>query len=78
VICNIIGREINIHLQNNLIRIIRVLEMLVHGSRFRGFEGADSLDPNSLLIEDCDVLIPTALGGVINKYVFFFPNPFSF
>ena len=52
--------------------------MWIHGSRFRGFEGANSLDPNSLLIEDCDVLIPAALGGVINKYVFYFPNPSFF
>ncbi|MCI34230.1 glutamate dehydrogenase 1 isoform 1, partial [Trifolium medium] len=32
----------------------------------KGFNGGDSFDPNSILLEDCDVLIPAALGGVIN------------
>lgn len=32
----------------------------------KGFEGAQELDPQALLAEDCDVLIPAALGGVIN------------
>ncbi|XP_022942361.1 glutamate dehydrogenase 2 [Cucurbita pepo subsp. pepo] len=31
------------------------------------FQGADSMDPNELLIHDCDVLIPCALGGVLNR-----------
>lgn len=33
------------------------------------FQGADSMDPNELLIHDCDVLIPCALGGVLNRFV---------
>ncbi|KAG0622755.1 hypothetical protein M758_3G121100 [Ceratodon purpureus] len=33
----------------------------------QGFEGAENLDPQALLAEDCDVLIPAALGGVINE-----------
>lgn len=33
----------------------------------KGFCGADSIDPNSILVEDCDILIPAALGGVINR-----------
>lgn len=33
----------------------------------KGFHGADSFDANSILLEDCDVLIPAALGGVINR-----------
>ncbi|XP_057548219.1 glutamate dehydrogenase B [Amaranthus tricolor] len=32
-----------------------------------GFHGADAIDPNSIFVEDCDVLIPAALGGVINR-----------
>ncbi|PNX86878.1 glutamate dehydrogenase 1-like protein, partial [Trifolium pratense] len=32
----------------------------------KGFHGGDSIDPKSILVEDCDVLIPAALGGVIN------------
>jgi glutamate dehydrogenase (NAD(P)+) len=34
----------------------------------KGFDGGEAVDSNSLLTEDCDVLIPAALGGVINKY----------
>lgn len=33
----------------------------------KGFCGADSIDPSSILVEDCDILIPAALGGVINR-----------
>uniref|UniRef100_A0A452ZX53 Glutamate/phenylalanine/leucine/valine/L-tryptophan dehydrogenase C-terminal domain-containing protein n=1 Tax=Aegilops tauschii subsp. strangulata TaxID=200361 RepID=A0A452ZX53_AEGTS len=36
-----------------------------HG--IKGFDGGDTVDPTSLLTEECDVLIPAALGGVINK-----------
>jgi len=34
------------------------------------FQGADAMDPNELLVHECDVLIPCALGGVLNKYGF--------
>lgn len=34
----------------------------------KGFHGADPIEDNSVLVEDCDVLIPAALGGVINRY----------
>ncbi|XP_021738270.1 glutamate dehydrogenase B-like [Chenopodium quinoa] len=33
----------------------------------KGFHDADAIDSNSILVEDCDVLIPAALGGVINR-----------
>ncbi|XP_026425543.1 glutamate dehydrogenase 1-like isoform X1 [Papaver somniferum] len=33
----------------------------------KGFGGAQHIDSNSILVEDCDVLIPAALGGVINR-----------
>ncbi|KAL3631615.1 glutamate dehydrogenase (NADP(+)) gdh1 [Castilleja foliolosa] len=33
----------------------------------KGFDGGDYLDPDSILLEDCDILIPAALGGVINR-----------
>lgn len=32
------------------------------------FSGGDSMDPNELLVHECDVLIPCALGGVLNRY----------
>lgn len=38
----------------------------------KGFHGGDSFDSNSILLEDCDVLIPAALGGVINRCFSFF------
>ncbi|KAG5079351.1 hypothetical protein JHK86_003416 [Glycine max] len=33
----------------------------------KGFHGGEAIDPNSILVEDCDVLVPAALGGVINR-----------
>ncbi|KAG6635868.1 hypothetical protein CIPAW_11G072800, partial [Carya illinoinensis] len=33
----------------------------------KDFQGGDSMDPNDLLVHEGDVLIPCALGGVINK-----------
>ncbi|KAJ4882564.1 Glutamate dehydrogenase 1 [Raphanus sativus] len=33
----------------------------------KGFDGAHPIDANSILVEDCDILIPAALGGVINR-----------
>lgn len=36
------------------------------------FPGADGLDPNELLVHECDVLIPCALGGVLNRYFHIF------
>lgn len=32
------------------------------------FQGADAMDPNELLVHECDVLIPCALGGVLNRF----------
>ncbi|MCA0777068.1 hypothetical protein KUO10_23320, partial [Vibrio vulnificus] len=29
----------------------------------KGFDGAHPIDANSILVEDCDILIPAALGG---------------
>uniref|UniRef100_A0A803R5F6 Glutamate dehydrogenase n=2 Tax=Cannabis sativa TaxID=3483 RepID=A0A803R5F6_CANSA len=31
------------------------------------FQGGDVIDPKDLLVHECDVLIPCALGGVLNK-----------
>ncbi|KAI3949026.1 hypothetical protein MKW98_021632 [Papaver atlanticum] len=33
----------------------------------KDFQGGDSMDSNELLVHDCDVLIPCALGGVLHK-----------
>ena len=36
------------------------------------FQGADGMNPNELLVHECDVLIPCALGGVLNRSTLFF------
>ncbi|KAK9671659.1 hypothetical protein RND81_12G046000 [Saponaria officinalis] len=33
----------------------------------KGFHDSDAIEADSILVEDCDVLIPAALGGVISK-----------
>ncbi|CAJ1943234.1 unnamed protein product [Sphenostylis stenocarpa] len=33
----------------------------------KGFPDAEVMDPNELLVHECDVLIPCALGGVLNR-----------
>ncbi|WCJ25753.1 Glutamate dehydrogenase [Euphorbia peplus] len=33
----------------------------------KNFPGGEAMDPNHLLLSDCDVLIPSALGGVLSK-----------
>jgi glutamate dehydrogenase (NAD(P)+) len=50
---------------------IDIPELLRHkettGS-LKDFQGAESMDANELLIHKCDVLIPCALGGVLNRF----------
>lgn len=36
------------------------------------FQGGNAMDLNNLLVHECDVLVPCALGGVLNKYVVLF------
>lgn len=51
---------------------IDIPSLLKHAKEHRGvkgFHGADSIDPQSILVEDCDILIPAALGGVINRLI---------
>lgn len=38
------------------------------GGLLKDFKDADVMDRNELLVQECDVLIPCALGGVLNKY----------
>ncbi|PKA59753.1 Glutamate dehydrogenase [Apostasia shenzhenica] len=45
----------------------KLLKHSVENRGVKGFSGGDACDPNSLFAEDCDVLIPAALGGVINR-----------
>lgn len=48
--------------------IPRLVKHAIENRGIRGFDGGDPIDPKSLLVEDCDVLIPAALGGVINRF----------
>ncbi|RWR85393.1 glutamate dehydrogenase 1 [Cinnamomum micranthum f. kanehirae] len=47
--------------------IPRLVKHSIENRGIKGFDGGDPIDPKSLLVEDCDVLIPAALGGVINR-----------
>lgn len=52
---------------SNSIDIPNLLEHSKVHRGVKGFHGGDPIDPNSILVEDCDVLVPAALGGVINR-----------
>ncbi|KAL3534035.1 hypothetical protein ACH5RR_007556 [Cinchona calisaya] len=49
------------------INISNLLKHVKETRGVKGFSGADSIDPDSILVEDCDILVPAALGGVINR-----------
>ncbi|KFK37827.1 hypothetical protein AALP_AA3G034400 [Arabis alpina] len=51
----------------NGIDILGLLEHTEENRGIKGFDGADSIDADSILVEDCDILVPAALGGVINR-----------
>jgi glutamate dehydrogenase (NAD(P)+) len=42
-------------------------EHVSHGGRLQEFAGVEEITPDELLALDCDVLIPAALGGLINQ-----------
>ncbi len=53
---------------------IDIAELLKHkesSGSLKDFNGGDAMDPNELLVHDCDVLIPCALGGVLNRFEHF-------
>ncbi|XBI77529.1 hypothetical protein VPH35_070614 [Triticum aestivum] len=52
---------------SNGIDIAKLMKHSAENHGIKGFDGGDAVDPTSLLTEECDVLIPPALGGVINK-----------
>uniref|UniRef100_M4ET34 glutamate dehydrogenase [NAD(P)(+)] n=1 Tax=Brassica campestris TaxID=3711 RepID=M4ET34_BRACM len=49
------------------INISGLLEHTEENIGVKGFDGADAIDADSVLVEDCDILIPAALGGVIHR-----------
>ncbi|XP_044322257.1 glutamate dehydrogenase 1, mitochondrial [Triticum aestivum] len=52
---------------SNGIDIAKLMKHSAENRGIKGFDGGDAVDPTSLLTEECDVHIPEALGGVINK-----------
>ena len=65
----------------NGIDIENLLKHQKETDSLQNFSGGDSMDPDELLTHECDVLIPCALGGVLNKLSPCFPKklaPFSF
>ncbi|KAG7033668.1 Glutamate dehydrogenase 1, partial [Cucurbita argyrosperma subsp. argyrosperma] len=52
---------------DNGIDIPSLLKYAKEHKGVKGFDGGNPIDPQSILVEDCDILIPAALGGVINK-----------
>ncbi|WZY96450.1 hypothetical protein YC2023_068779 [Brassica napus] len=49
------------------INISGLLEHTEENIGVKGFDGADAIDADSVLVEDCDILVPAALGGVIHR-----------
>lgn len=44
-----------------------LLHKEANGGFLKDFQGGSPMDPDELLVQQCDVLIPCALGGVLNK-----------
>ncbi|KAL4361405.1 hypothetical protein GQ457_04G013160 [Hibiscus cannabinus] len=52
---------------NHDIGIPDLLKHVKENKGVKGFRGRDSIHPESILVEDCDILIPATLGGVISR-----------
>lgn len=55
----------------NGIDIPALIKHKKEGHALKDFKGADRLDKDELLLHECDVLIPSALGGVLHRSTFF-------
>lgn len=53
----------------NGIDIPAVMKHKSEGGALKDFQGACALDPSELLVLECDVLLPCALGGVLHRSV---------
>ncbi|PKU73310.1 Glutamate dehydrogenase 2 [Dendrobium catenatum] len=51
----------------NGLDIHQLLKHKAEGGVLKDFTGGDAMDPDELLVHECDVLIPCALGGVLNR-----------
>lgn len=52
---------------SNGIDIPALVKHKAGGHALKDFQGAEALDPTELLVHECDVLMPCALGGVLNR-----------
>jgi len=52
---------------SNGIDIPALVKHKAEGGALKDFQGGDALDPNELLVHECDVLLPSALGGVLHR-----------
>ena len=59
--------------QNGL-DIVDLLRHKEEAGCLTNFSGGEHMDPNGLLTQECDVLIPCALGGVLTKLSPCFPQ----
>jgi len=46
-----------------------IIKYSKENGKIKGYTEADAIDSESLLHEECDVLIPAALGGVLNRLI---------
>jgi glutamate dehydrogenase (NAD(P)+) len=53
---------------NNGIDVPALIEHKREGGSLKNFNGAEVMDLKDLLVHECDVLLPCALGGVLNRY----------
>ncbi|KAH0448633.1 hypothetical protein IEQ34_022433 [Dendrobium chrysotoxum] len=51
----------------NGLDIHQLLKHKAEGGVLKDFTGGDAMDPDELLVHECDVLIPCALGGVLHR-----------
>ncbi|KAL0905020.1 hypothetical protein M5K25_027191 [Dendrobium thyrsiflorum] len=51
----------------NGLDIHQLLKHKAEGGLLKDFTGGDAMDPDELLVHECDVLIPCALGGVLHR-----------
>ncbi len=55
------------YLRRGGIDVTAALEHVERHRTLEGFDGGDRIDGEALLVEPCDILVPAALGGVLNR-----------
>ncbi|KAL0909652.1 hypothetical protein M5K25_020539 [Dendrobium thyrsiflorum] len=65
----IIGHVYSTIRNPNDLDIHQLLRHKVEGAVLKDFIGREAVDPDELLVHECDVLIPCALGGVLHREI---------